>query len=78
LLSYSIVSRQTRHKNDIDIALFGERRKCDGVTPLRDANVMRKARLDPVVKVDPKVDLGVELDEAVIAQQVALRRNGPA
>ena len=66
------VSRKTSRINDVDVALLGERHERDGVTALRDANVMREAELDQVLEPGPEVDPGLELDQAVVAQQMAL------
>ena len=69
------ILRQQWHIDNIDAALWRERRKSDAVTTLGDAHVMRETGLDPVFEAGSEVDGLLELDEPVVAQQMAFGRN---
>ena len=69
------ILRQQRHIENIDAALWRERRKSDAVTTLGDAHVMRETGLDPVFEAGSEVDRLLELDEPVVAQQMTFGRN---
>jgi hypothetical protein len=65
-----------KQMENFNVALFRQWRKVVCVTPLCDADVMRKSVLKEIVERDAQVDAAVvKLNQAVVAQQVTFRWN---
>ena len=62
---------------DLDPELVAEGPEPRPVPALDDADVVREPLLEPVVEAGDQVDVVVELNQAVVAQDVPLRLHSP-